>query len=116
MLEGARPRTFAPQVSSITSTMRGARALAWLACVGACAGHLTKPSPRAAKQDAVDEPVSTAGDVSSGKATDARIDVTGAAKSIATSARAKMRGGGAATKHKGSPPYDEEHAGPPKPH
>ena len=36
--------------------MRGFRALAWLACLlGACAGqqHLTKPSPRAAKQDAV---------------------------------------------------------------
>ena len=34
--------------------MRGTRALAWLACLGACAGHMTKPSPRAAKQDAVD--------------------------------------------------------------
>ena len=34
--------------------MRGLRALAWLACLGACAGqHMTKPSPRAAKQDAV---------------------------------------------------------------
>ena len=52
--------------------MRKFRALAWLACVGACAGHLTKPSARAAEQDAVDAPVSTAGDVSSGKATDAR--------------------------------------------
>ena len=45
--------------------MRGPRALAWLACLlGACAGqHMTKPSPRAAKQDAVD----AARDVSSGK-------------------------------------------------
>ena len=34
--------------------MRGLRALAWLACVGACAGqYMTIPSPRAAKQDAV---------------------------------------------------------------
>ena len=38
-------------------------ALAWLACLGACAGHMTKSSPRATKQDAVD----AARDVSSGK-------------------------------------------------
>ena len=53
VLDEARPQTFAPQVSSIISTMRGLRALAWLACVGACTGHFTKPPPRAAKQDAV---------------------------------------------------------------
>ena len=35
--------------------MRGLRALAWLACLGASAGQLlTIPPPRAAKQDAVD--------------------------------------------------------------
>ena len=34
--------------------MRGLRALAWLACLGASAGQLlTIPPPRAAKQDAV---------------------------------------------------------------
>ena len=52
-------------------------------------------------------------------------EVADAAKSFASWARAKMRGGGAATKHQGSPtspisrdapPYDEEHAGPSKPH
>ena len=42
--------------------MRGRRALALLVCLGASAG-LTKPSPRAAKQDAVD----AARDVSLGK-------------------------------------------------
>ena len=53
------------------------------------------------------------------------VDVAGAAKSIATSARAKMRRRGTATKHQGSPtsplsrgapPYDEEHPGPPESH
>ncbi len=36
MLDGARLRTFAPQVLSTTTTTMF-RALAWLACVGACA-------------------------------------------------------------------------------
>jgi hypothetical protein len=50
--------TFVPQVKQ-HYTMRGLRALAWLACVGACAGQqMTKPSPRAAKRDAVDAHVS----------------------------------------------------------
>ena len=49
VLDGARPRTFAPQVSSTTSTMRGLRALAWLACVGACAA---KPDAVNAKKTA----------------------------------------------------------------
>ena len=48
MLDEARPRTFGPQVSSITSTMRG-RALVWLACVGACAA---KPDAINAKMTA----------------------------------------------------------------
>jgi len=46
--------------------MRGRRALALLVCLGASAG-LTKPSPRTAKQDAVDAHLATARDVSSGK-------------------------------------------------
>ena len=49
MLDGARPRALAPQVSSITSTMRGLRALVWLACVGACAA---KPDAINAKMTA----------------------------------------------------------------
>ena len=49
MLDEARPQTFAPQVSSIISTMRGLRALVWLACVGACAA---KPDAINAKKAA----------------------------------------------------------------
>ena len=49
MLDGPRPRTFVPQVSSTKSTMRGLRALAWLACLGACAA---KPDAVNAKKTA----------------------------------------------------------------